>query len=136
MILNPWQQRSAPWAKGAGTACRRNENKRHSSDGRCAMAAFGRIDILVNNAGININKAALDMSEEEWDLVVDTNLKSYFLASQRSAVSWSSTKGKIINISSTFGLVGFERDRPMPPAREVSSAHKSLPSSGVLTVSM
>ena len=75
-----------------------------------AMAAFGRIDILVNNAGININKAALDMTEEDWDLVVDTNLKSYFLASQAvGRFMVKQRKGKIINISSTFGLVGFEK---------------------------
>jgi 2-deoxy-D-gluconate 3-dehydrogenase len=75
-----------------------------------AMATFGRIDILVNNAGININKAALDMTEEEWDLVVDTNLKSYFLASQAvGRFMVKQRKGKIINISSTFGLVGFEK---------------------------
>ena len=75
-----------------------------------SMATFGRIDILVNNAGININKSALDMTEEDWDLVLDTNLKSYFLASQavgRHMVQ--QRKGKIINISSTFGLVGFEK---------------------------
>jgi NAD(P)-dependent dehydrogenase (short-subunit alcohol dehydrogenase family) len=74
-----------------------------------AMATFGRIDILVNNAGINVNKLALDMTEEEWDLVVDTNLKSYFLASQAvGRFMVKQRKGKIINISSTFGLVGFE----------------------------
>jgi NAD(P)-dependent dehydrogenase (short-subunit alcohol dehydrogenase family) len=74
-----------------------------------AIAEFGRVDILVNNAGININKSALEMTEQEWDLVLDTNLKSYFLASQ--AVGHHMVKqrrGKIINISSTFGLVGFE----------------------------
>jgi 2-deoxy-D-gluconate 3-dehydrogenase len=75
-----------------------------------AVAAFGRIDILVNNAGININKPALDMTEEDWDLVVDTNLKSYFLASQAvGRFMVKQKKGKIINISSTFGLVGFEK---------------------------
>jgi len=74
-----------------------------------AMAEFGRIDILVNNAGININKLALDMTEEDWDLVLDTNLKSYFLASQAvGRIMVEQRKGKIINISSTFGLVGFE----------------------------
>ena len=74
-----------------------------------SAATFGRIDILVNNAGININKAALDMTEEDWDLVLDTNLKSYFLASQAvGRFMVKQRRGKIINISSTFGLVGFE----------------------------
>jgi 2-deoxy-D-gluconate 3-dehydrogenase len=75
-----------------------------------SVAKFGRIDILVNNAGININKAALDMTEQDWDLVLDTNLKSYFLACQavgRHMVQ--QRKGKIVNVSSTFGLVGFEK---------------------------
>jgi NAD(P)-dependent dehydrogenase (short-subunit alcohol dehydrogenase family) len=75
-----------------------------------AVADFGRIDILVNNAGININKLALDMTEKDWDLVLDTNLKSYFLASQAvGQYMVKQKKGKIISISSTFGLVGFEK---------------------------
>lgn len=75
-----------------------------------AIAEFGRIDILVNNAGININKSCLDMTEEDWDLVLDTNLKSYFLASQAvGRYMVEQNYGKIINISSTFGLVGFEK---------------------------
>jgi len=74
-----------------------------------AAAEFGRIDILVNNAGININKSCLDMTEEDWDMVLDTNLKSYFLSSQAVGRYMVEKKyGKIINISSTFGLVGFE----------------------------
>lgn len=75
-----------------------------------AMAEFGRIDILVNNAGININKSALEMTEEDWDFVLDTNLKSYFFSSQIiGRLMVEQRKGKIINISSTFGLVGFEK---------------------------
>jgi NAD(P)-dependent dehydrogenase (short-subunit alcohol dehydrogenase family) len=70
---------------------------------------FGRVDILVNNAGININKSALDTTEEDWDLAMATNLKSYFFASQIfGRMMIDQGKGKIININSTFGLVGFE----------------------------
>jgi NAD(P)-dependent dehydrogenase (short-subunit alcohol dehydrogenase family) len=73
-----------------------------------AIGDYGRIDILVNNAGVNINKSALETTEEEWDRAMVTNLKSYFFCSQiigRYMVE--RRKGKIININSTFGLVGF-----------------------------
>src|SRR5580692_7239292 len=43
------------------------------------IGAFGRLDLLVNNAGVQTWKALLDVTEEEWDLVVDTNLKGCFL---------------------------------------------------------
>jgi 2-deoxy-D-gluconate 3-dehydrogenase len=75
-----------------------------------SIAKFGRMDIFVNNGGINMNKAALDMTEQDWDLALDTDLKGYLLASQpvgRHMVQ--QRKGRIINVSSTFGLVGFEK---------------------------
>ena len=75
-----------------------------------AVTDFGRVDILVNNAGININKSALEMTEEDWDRVLDINLKSYFFCSQIiGRLMVEQRKGKIINVSSTFGLVGFEK---------------------------
>ncbi len=74
-----------------------------------AAKEFGRVDILVNNAGININKPALETTEEDWDLAMATNLKSYFFASQIfGRMMIDQGRGKIININSTFGLVGFE----------------------------
>jgi NAD(P)-dependent dehydrogenase (short-subunit alcohol dehydrogenase family) len=74
------------------------------------LTEFGHVDILVNNAGINVNKTCLEMSEEEWDLVLATNLKSYFLASKIvGRLLVEQQRGKVINMSSTFGLVGFER---------------------------
>jgi NAD(P)-dependent dehydrogenase (short-subunit alcohol dehydrogenase family) len=69
---------------------------------------FGTVDCLVNNAGINLVKPALDISEEEWDTVIDTNLKGYFLCSQAAGrVMMKNGGGSIINNASVFGLRGF-----------------------------
>ena len=69
---------------------------------------FGRIDILVNNAGINIAKNALDVTEQDWDRILDVNLKGVFFCSQ--AVGREMIKrraGKIINIASQNGVIGY-----------------------------
>lgn len=69
---------------------------------------YGKIDIFVNNAGIGITKRITEMSEEEWDDVVDTDLKGVFFgmaAAARSMIAHE-IKGRIINISSAGGLVG------------------------------
>jgi NAD(P)-dependent dehydrogenase (short-subunit alcohol dehydrogenase family) len=72
-----------------------------------ALAAFGRIDVLVNNAGVNVRKPTLELSEEEWDLVLDTNLKGYFLVARAVVPHMIGRgRGKVINISSIFGAVG------------------------------
>ena len=78
-----------------------------------AIDAFGRIDILVNNAGVNIRKPTLELSEEEWDLVLDTNLKGYFLVAKAvGAHMVARGKGKVINMSSIFGTVGMHNQLP------------------------
>jgi gluconate 5-dehydrogenase len=69
-----------------------------------AVEAMGKIDILVNNAGTNIRKPALDFREDEWDTVLNTNLKGTFFCSQVVAKTMADTGGgKIINISSAAG---------------------------------
>lgn len=70
------------------------------------MAKFGRIDILVNNAGIYPFKSFLEMEEQEWDKVIDVNLKGVFFCSQ-AAAKLMPAGGKIINISSIAAFVGF-----------------------------
>lgn len=71
-------------------------------------AHYGRIDILVNNAGVNIPQNALDVTEEAWDTVLDTNVKGLFFCCQavgRRMVQQRS--GRIVNIGSQMSEVGF-----------------------------
>jgi NAD(P)-dependent dehydrogenase (short-subunit alcohol dehydrogenase family) len=68
---------------------------------------FGALDILVNNAGVYPFKPFLEMTEADWDKVIDINLKSVFLASQ-AAAKVMPEGGKIVQISSIASLVGFE----------------------------
>ena len=68
---------------------------------------FGRIDILVNNAGITKDSLLMDMEEEQWDQVMDVNLKGVFLCCRYAAKMMSEQQyGKIINISSASGQIG------------------------------
>jgi NAD(P)-dependent dehydrogenase (short-subunit alcohol dehydrogenase family) len=71
-----------------------------------SLKAFGHIDILVNNAGINITQWAVDVTEEAWDRVIDTNLKALFFCAQAvGKVMIQQKKGTIINISSQTGTI-------------------------------
>jgi 2-deoxy-D-gluconate 3-dehydrogenase len=74
------------------------------------QAGEGRLDILVNNAGINVRQPAFDVTEDAWDLVLDTNLKGLFFTAQaagRVMRDQSPPGGSIINVSSIMGLVGY-----------------------------
>jgi NAD(P)-dependent dehydrogenase (short-subunit alcohol dehydrogenase family) len=67
---------------------------------------FGRMDILVNNAGVNYRVPVLEFPEEQWDLILQTNLKGYFLVAQAVAPRMIEQEyGKIINMSSILGTV-------------------------------
>ncbi len=70
---------------------------------------LGGLDILVNNAGVNIPVDALDLTEADWDLVQDVNLKGLFFLSQAVArrVKEQGTGGRIINVASINGVVGY-----------------------------
>jgi len=73
---------------------------------RTAVDSYGRLDILVNNAGVYPFSTVLEMSEEEWDRVLDTNVKGVFLCSQAAVPEMVRTAGggKVVNIASIEGL--------------------------------
>jgi 3-oxoacyl-[acyl-carrier protein] reductase len=71
------------------------------------MAHLGKIDALVNNAGITRDTLLMRMSEEDWDAVVDTNLKGAFLLSKAVMRPMLGARaGRIVNLTSVVGLVG------------------------------
>lgn len=68
---------------------------------------FKKIDILINNAGIAQDKLFTDITDDDWDTMINTNLKSVYYCSQEVLKTMIYEKsGKIINISSIWGLVG------------------------------
>jgi 3-oxoacyl-[acyl-carrier protein] reductase len=72
-----------------------------------AVEKFGRIDILVNNAGITRDKLLIRMSDEDWDLVMQINLKGAFLFSRAAArLMMKQRSGVMIQIASIIGLIG------------------------------
>jgi NAD(P)-dependent dehydrogenase (short-subunit alcohol dehydrogenase family) len=72
-----------------------------------AVDAFGRVDIVVNNAGILRDRMIFNMTEEEWDAVIDTHLKGSFAVTRAAAPLMREQKwGRVINMTSTSGLIG------------------------------
>ena len=88
-----------------------------SAEVEAAVAAtterLGRLDILINNAGVNIRRPIEQLEEDEWDLVLDTNLKGAWLCC-RAAVPRLKANGwgRIINVSSMLGEVGLAERTP------------------------
>jgi NAD(P)-dependent dehydrogenase (short-subunit alcohol dehydrogenase family) len=73
-----------------------------------AMAHYGKLDILVNNAGCNVRKPALEVGWDDWNLVLETNLRGTFFVSQAVARHMISRKyGRIINIGSVTCVFGY-----------------------------
>jgi gluconate 5-dehydrogenase len=73
-----------------------------------AVAHYGKIDILVNNAGCNVRKPALEVTWEDWNLVLDTNLRGTFFVAQAVARNMIPRKyGRIINVGSVTSVAGY-----------------------------
>lgn len=72
-----------------------------------ALDKFGKVDILVNNAGVTRDALIPRMSEEDWDLVIDTNLKGTFNCTKAVARPMLKQKsGRIVNVASVMGIIG------------------------------
>jgi NAD(P)-dependent dehydrogenase (short-subunit alcohol dehydrogenase family) len=79
----------------------------------CALEAFGDLHVLVNNAGILRDRVLVNLSEEDWDAVINVHLKGHFVPTRHAATYWreqakagKTVKASIINTSSTSGLLG------------------------------
>jgi NAD(P)-dependent dehydrogenase (short-subunit alcohol dehydrogenase family) len=83
-----------------------------------AVEAFGRVDILVNNAGCNVRKLALDVSWDDWNLILDTNLRgSFFVAQGVARHMIARGYGRIINIGSVTSVAGYAGLAPYGASR-------------------
>jgi 3-oxoacyl-[acyl-carrier protein] reductase len=88
-------------------ACDISNGKQYQELAKSVIEKFGSIDILVNNAGVTKDGLIMRMSEDDWDIVINTNLKGAFNGTK--AVTRHMMKqrsGRIINISSVVGLIG------------------------------
>ena len=83
-----------------------------------AHAALGAIDILINNAGCNVRKRALDVSWDDWNLVLDTNLRGPFFVAQAFAPHMIERRyGRIVNIGSVTSVFGYAGLGPYTASR-------------------
>ena len=83
-----------------------------------AVKSVGRIDILVNNAGCNVRKRALEVTWDDWNLILETNLRGTFFVSQAIAPGMIGNRyGRIINIGSETSVAGYSGLGPYGASR-------------------
>jgi 3-oxoacyl-[acyl-carrier protein] reductase len=91
------------WAHAVDVA----DSKAVAAAGQQILAETGRVDILVNNAGVTRDALIVRMSDEDWDAVLDTNLKGAFLFIRALARAFLKQRsGRVINVASVIGLIG------------------------------
>ncbi len=93
--------------KGLAVKCDVSDKKDVNNMIKKTIKKFGKLDILVNNAGIYPFVSFADMTEKDWDKVLDINLKSIFFTSQ-TAVKVMNPGSKIVSISSIASLIGYK----------------------------
>jgi len=105
-----------PDGKGTAVACPGDVTKPEDVDRMFARAVeeFGDVDILVNSAGVNLRKPAVEYTPEDWDRVVDTNLKAAFFLSTKAArlMMDAGHGGKILHVASLASAVGLPTNVP------------------------
>jgi NAD(P)-dependent dehydrogenase (short-subunit alcohol dehydrogenase family) len=103
-------------AAGLSLDVREEDSVRRLADE--APAAFGRIDVLVNNAGCNVRKPALAVTWEDWNTILDTNLRGAFFVAQAVAREMIPRgRGRIINIGSVTSVFGYAGIAPYCASR-------------------
>ncbi len=98
--------------KGGGTAASVQADVSKEADAvkivKFTVDTYGRLDILVNNAGIELIKPTHELTEQDWDSVMNVNLKGCFLVSKHGVIQMlAQGGGTIINMASAAGLIGF-----------------------------
>ena len=99
-------------SKGDGTAASVQADVSKETDAvkivRFTVETYGSLDILVNNAGIELIKPTHELTEEDWDSVMNVNLKGLFFVSKHGVIQMlAQGGGSIINMASAAGLIGF-----------------------------
>jgi 3-oxoacyl-[acyl-carrier protein] reductase len=106
-LLDGAEQKLADQGEVMSITCNVTDSEQVNELVQKTIEHFGSIDILVNNAGVTRDTLLLRMKEEDWDFVLNVNLKGAFLVTQAVAKAMIKQKsGKIINISSVVGLMG------------------------------
>jgi len=117
MAASPAEEVVAEITAFGGVAVANHDNVATWSGGEalvaCALEAFGDLHVLVNNAGILRDRVLVNLSEEDWDAVINVHLKGHFVPTRHAAAYWreraksgASVKASVINTSSTSGLLG------------------------------